>query len=269
MRYLRCFKFSDETVRNPNIYPYNVFKNKTSEVLMFDTITLLYGENGSGKSSFLNLLASKLKISGAEPTKSFGNGDYFQNYLQECIVTFDCDEEGREYRKAPNNSRYIKSEDILYEVKKIQQEAVLREGYIYQRRKLGMTKEQVAAHKDTFRMEQQIERLQFAQEKYSNGETAMQIFEDYLVPDGLYLLDEPEASLSPEKQLKLAEIINQSARFLGTQFVIATHSPLILGSLEGTIYNFSQTPLTTSNWAELANVKVYADFFKSKDKFFR
>ena len=74
--------------------------------------------------------------------------------------------------------------------------------------------------------------MQFAQEKYSNGETTMQLLLDAFVPDNLYLLDEPEVSLSPENQVKLAEEINKMARFLGCQFIIATHSPIVISSFK-------------------------------------
>ncbi|MDH6364985.1 putative ATPase [Enterococcus sp. PF1-24] len=262
MRYLRCVQFSSETVRNPNLYPYNILRNKTGELLTLDPITMLYGDNGSGKSTLLNLLAAKLGITGAD----IPHLNYFEKYLQEMQVSFDCDDNGKTYQRVPENSRYLKSEDILYEIKKIQQESILREGYLYQRRKLGMTREQVLKYQDSRQMQVQMERHLFAQEKYSNGETALQIFEDYLVPDGLYLLDEPEVSLSPEKQLALAEMITHSARFLGTQFIIATHSPLLLGSLQGTIYNFSQENLNPCRWQELPSVKTYAKFFKERYK---
>lgn len=262
MRYLRAVKFSDETVKNPNLYPYNVLHNKTSELLVFDNITLIYGENGAGKSTFLNLLADKLKITGAEPPKPFGKVDFWQQYLQEMLIVMDETENGR-IQQLPETARYIKSEDILYEVKKIQQEAVLREGYLYQRQKLGMTKEQLERHKGSDPMETQIERQAFAQEKYSNGETALQVFEDYLLADSLILLDEPEVSLAPEKQLELAKLINQTARLLDTQFIVATHSPLLLGALAGTIYNFSKESLVTQRWQDLPIVKLYRDFFNS------
>ena len=71
----------------------------------------------------------------------------------------------------------------------------------------------------------QEEYIRFSQEKYSNGETSMQYFEKYLQPDALYLLDEPEVSLSPANQVLLAEEINKMTRLLGCQFIIATHSP--------------------------------------------
>src|SRR5699024_1515526 len=251
----------------PNIYPYNILNKKASETIIFDGITLIYGENGSGKSTLLNLLANLLDLPGAEITLPYGGSanDYFSRYLSECLYFLEEDEAGR-VLKIPENSHYIKSEDILYEVKKIQQEAVLREGYLYERRKLGMTKEQVAQFKDSYLMEKEIDKEKFAQEKYSNGQTALQVFEDYLQPEGLYLLDEPETSLSPFHQLKLAELITQCARFLNCQFIIASHSPLFLGALDGMIYDFGKEPLTVAKWQDLPIVRLYWDFFQKKMK---
>ena len=56
-------------------------------------------------------------------------------------------------------------------------------------------------------------------------------------PDALYLLDEPEVSLSPQNQARLADEIIKYARFLGCQFLIASHSPFLLGTLQGKIYD--------------------------------
>ncbi|MGM0126056.1 hypothetical protein IGI37_003457 [Enterococcus sp. AZ194] len=271
MKYIRSIQLSSETVKNPNLYPYNNFRGKTGAHFALDTITMFYGSNGSGKSTLLNLIASKLAIKGAEEPMYYGPNtvDYVKKYLSELQIFMEESENGKQARRVSKDSYYIKSEDILYEIKKVQQEAILAEGYLYQRRQLGMTKEQVERHKESFQMQQQMERIQFSQEKYSNGETSMQIFEDYLVPGGVYLLDEPEASLSAEKQLELVDKITEAARFLDCQFLIATHSPLLLGSLEGLIYDMNQEHMLPQSWTKLENVRVMADFFKRKQKLFQ
>ena len=81
MIYLSSFLFSDKTVRNPNIYPYNVFARKAEKVLLFRPITILYGNNASGKSTMLNIIANKLKLEGLEYAVSnmFGTTSYFMN----------------------------------------------------------------------------------------------------------------------------------------------------------------------------------------------
>lgn len=262
--YLSSFLFSKERVKNPNIYPYNVFAGKTERLLFFRPITILYGNNASGKSTMLNIIANRLGLKGQEYATSnkFGSTPYFMKFVEECRFTLGDDEDGRTVKKIPQNSRYIKSEDILYEIKKIQQEQVLEEGYVYEHVRRGMPKEQIEALKSSDEMRKQISYLQFAQEKYSNGETTLQMLDDYLEPDALYLLDEPEVSLSPENQTVLAENLNRMARFLGCQFIISTHSPFMLGTLNAKIYDLDSRDLDEAKWAELPNVRYFYEFFK-------
>ena len=212
MIYLKSFKLSPHIVMNPNAYPYNVFRKITGEVFVFDNITVLYGNNGSGKSTLLNLIANKLNITGAEELTNNSYKIYPLDYISDCSYSLGENKSDGESDRIPHNSLYIKSEDILYEIKKIQQEAVLKEGYLYQHSKLGYTKEQLEKLKHSSQMYKQIEIMKFANEKYSNGETSMQIFDEYLIPNGLYLLDEPETSLSPTNQILLAEEINRTGK---------------------------------------------------------
>jgi len=270
MIYLSSFLFSGETVKNPNIYPYHVFAKKSERLLLFAPITILYGNNASGKSTMLNIIANKLKLEGQEyaTNNQYGNTSYFMNFVRECEFALGEDEEGKRIAGIPLKSRYIKSEDILYEIKKIQQEKILGEGYIYEHVRRGLSKEEIEKLKDSYTMNRQLEIIKFAQEKYSNGETTLQMLEDYIEPDALYLLDEPEVSLSPQNQTILAEKLNNMARFLGCQFIISTHSPFMLGTLNGKIYHIDTEELDEVNWTELENVRYFYDFFEKHKKEF-
>ncbi len=268
MIYLKSFKLSPHRNANPNAYPYNIFGKYRGDVFIFDKITVLYGNNGSGKSTLLNLIANKLNIQGYEDIISSDFSYYTRNYAAECTYSMgDSGNEG-ETDQLPQQSMYIKSEDILYEIKKIQQEGVLREGYVYQHAKLGYTKEQLEELKQSEQMRRQIAIMKFANEKYSNGETSMQIFDEYLVPGALFLLDEPETSLSPNNQIRLAEEINRLARFLDCQFIIATHSPFLLGTLGAKIYNLDSPQLRICQWHELDNIRFFHQFFKAHEREF-
>lgn len=270
--YLSSFSFSCETVNSPYIYPYNVFAGKGENVLLFNTpVTILYGNNASGKSTMLNIMANKLQLAGQEYATSnqFGRVAYFSRFVDECSYTLGEYEDGRTLRKLPEKSRYIKSEDILYEIKKIQQEQILCDGYIYEHVRRGMPREQREQFRNSRMARQQLENLKFAQEKYSNGETTLQMLDDYIEPDALYLLDEPEVSLSPENQTALAEKLNQMARFLGCQFIISTHSPFMLGTLQARIYNLDTRELEEAEWTELGNVRYFYEFFERHREEFR
>lgn len=264
MIYLSSFSFSQQTVKNPNIYPYNVFAKKTEKVLLFSPITILYGNNASGKSTALNIIANKLKLEGYEYTTSnkYGIVEYFPQYVKECDFSLGEDEDGVTFWNIPDKSRYIKSEDVLYEIKKIQQEQILKDGYIYEHVRRGMERNRAEQLRNSSMTWKRIENIKFAQEKYSNGETTLQLLDDYIEPDALYLLDEPEVSLSPKNQIKLAEKLNNAARFFGCQFIISSHSPFLLGTLNAKIYNLDTNDLEVAKWTELENVRCFYEFFE-------
>ena len=87
-------------------------------------------------------------------------------------------------------------------------------------------------------------------------------------PDALYLLDEPEVSLSKENQVKIAQQINEMARYLKCQFIIATHSPFMLGTLDARIYNLDSKDYEIEEWSRLENVRYFYDFFKLHEREF-
>ncbi|WP_234989832.1 AAA family ATPase [Peptoniphilus asaccharolyticus] len=104
--------------------------------------------------------------------------------------------------------------------------------------------------------------------EYSNGESAFIYFQKNIEEDALYLLDEPENSLSPQRQIELIKFLEESVRFFGCQFIISTHSPFILSLQEAKIYDLDGERASVKDWTELENVRVYYDFFKKhSDKF--
>lgn len=270
MIYLNSFSLSKKQIRNPNIYPYSVFKDKDVEPFVFAPITIFYGDNGSGKSTLLNVIADKLELKGREhaTSNSFGIVDYCKKFTGECSYSVGEDEFGKSIRRIPENSRYMKSEDIMYEIKKVQQRDVLSSGQFYDLLHEGMPMREAKAFLESKEGRMQLEYKEFSQEKYSNGETALQYFNAYIQPDALYLLDEPEVSLSPANQVKLADEINKMARFLGCQFIIATHSPFMLGTLSSKIYDIDSKEYDIVRWSDLKNVRYFYEFFKQHEQEF-
>ena len=104
--------------------------------------------------------------------------------------------------------------------------------------------------------------------EHSNGESAFLYFCNKIQDDGLYLLDEPENSLSPKKQLELKEFIEKAARFFGCQFIIATHSPFLLSAGGAKIYDMDAVPVDIKCWTELASVRTYYYFFHEHEEEF-
>lgn len=104
--------------------------------------------------------------------------------------------------------------------------------------------------------------------EHSNGESAFLYFTNKIKENGLYLLDEPENSLSPDKQQELVKFLEDSARFFGCQFLIATHSPFLLSMRGAKIYDLDEDMVDVKRWTELGNVRAYYDFFKKHENEF-
>ena len=98
-------------------------------------------------------------------------------------------------------------------------------------------------------------------EEHSNGESALLFWEREIKENSIYILDEPENSLSAENQIKLGKFIEESARFYNCQFIISTHSPFLLSLKDAKIYDLDSRPAESKKWTELPNVKIYYDFF--------
>jgi predicted ATPase len=104
--------------------------------------------------------------------------------------------------------------------------------------------------------------------EYSNGESAFRYFTEKIDDSGLYILDEPENSLSPARQIELAKMIEDYARFFDSQFIISTHSPFLLAMRGAKIYDLDADPVDVKRWTELGNVRVYYEFFHGRAKEF-
>jgi predicted ATPase len=102
----------------------------------------------------------------------------------------------------------------------------------------------------------------------SHGESFLKLFQSRFVPGGLYILDEPEAPLSPQSQLgliaMLKDMVGQDA-----QFIIATHSPILLAFPKATIYTFDEQPPKRVKYEELEHVRLTRDFLNDPEAFLR
>lgn len=103
----------------------------------------------------------------------------------------------------------------------------------------------------------------------SHGESFLSLIKNRFGPDGLYILDEPEAALSPAKQLTLLARIHDLVGRDRSQFIIATHSPIILAYPEATIYLLSENGIAHVTYEETEHFALTRDFLLHRDRFFR
>lgn len=269
------FNFFIEVKRTcyDSYYPFKILSKNDLDRLDFDTVTILYGGNGSGKTTALNVIAEK---TGIHRDSIYNKSNFFPDYLKLCRMNAEEELQG--------NSRIITSDDVFDYMLNIRN---LNEGIDVKREEIF--DEYLDAKYSHFQMKsmadyEKLKKVNNARRKtqsrfvrgelmdnvreYSNGESAYLYFTEKIGENGLYLLDEPENSLSPKRQIELVNFIEESARFFGCQFIISTHSPFLLSMRGARIYNLDQNPVTIERWTELENVRTYFDFFKSHEKEF-
>jgi predicted ATPase len=103
----------------------------------------------------------------------------------------------------------------------------------------------------------------------SHGESYFMLFRSRFVPNGLYLLDEPEAPLSPMRQLGLLAMLKMMVEEQNAQFVIATHSPMLMAFPSATIYSFDAQVIRQVAYHEVEHVQVMKSFLESPQRYLR
>lgn len=255
-----------------NVYPFGIFPNRGLKKINFEPITIFYGGNGSGKSTILNLIAEALK---AERKSDFDKGTYFDLYTKHCKyeLSFEKYEE----------IKIITSDDVfdyLLDIRSInanvnRRKELLGEEYLnakFDTKNSFDSYEELKKRSDSRRMTMsKFVRTRLTNNniiEQSNGESALAFWEREIKDNSIYILDEPENSLSAENQIKIKQFIEDSVRFYNCQFIISTHSPFILSLIGAKIYDLDSLPVTDKQWTELENIKTYYNFFKEyEDKF--
>lgn len=285
MLYLEQFRFADadqefdvrlkvKRTCYDSFYPFQILSRHRFEQIDFEPVTILYGGNGCGKTTALNVIAEKL---GLKREAVYNRSNFFEDYLDIC----SCKVNGR----VPKGSRIVTSDDVFDYMLNLR---TMNEGI--DRRREEVFKEYLDAKYSDFHFRtmedfEELKKVNLArrktQSKYvrqnvmdnvrekSNGESAFGYFTEKIQENALYLLDEPENSLSAEKQIELVKFIEDSARFFGCQFVISTHSPFLLSLKGAKIYDLDEDPVDVKRWTELENVRIFYDFFKAHEEEFR
>ena len=269
------FMFDLKTTYDQSVYPYGVLPRAGLEEIIFRPVTILYGGNGSGKSTALNIIAEKLHLT---RSSAYNRSRFFENYVDRCRVTVD--------ETVPQNSRIITSDDVfdmMLDIRSINEgidrkrEQLAEDYYVLKHEKFQLRSLDDLDHLHRITQARSKTKSRFIENESgkslrerSNGESALMYFQSKIEMDTLCLLDEPENSLSPENQVILADFLAESVRYCGNQLVISTHSPFLLALPGAKIINLDERSRIADNWTELKNARVYYDFFqKHADEFER
>lgn len=284
MIYLSEFSFPDgeqesyffDTVKRTcydTYYPFQVLPAHGVTRLTFEPITIMCGGNGCGKSTVLNVIAEKLAL---HRDTLFNRSPFLEDYTALCDYALR--------HGLPEDSCIVTSDDVfdfMLNLRALNQgidqkrEALYDEYLINKRARFQLrsmddyeTLRQINLARRTTQSKYVRANLMDNPREHSNGESALLYFQNKVKDGGLYLLDEPENSLSPEKQLELAQFLEESARFFQCQLIIATHSPFLLALRGAKIYHLDETPARVRHWTELPNVQTYRTFFLSHENEF-
>ena len=254
------------------VYPFHLLSGRGLGKIALAPVTILHGGNGSGKSTALNVIAEKL---GLQRDSIFHKSRYFLDYAALC--------EAETAEILPKHSRIITSDDVfdyMLEIRSLNEGVDLKREDIHREyldAKYTQFKVRSMADYEELRKVNETRRktqTQFTKERLrekirelSNGESAFGYFTNKIGESAFYILDEPENSLSPERQMALKQFIEDSVRFFGCQFLLSTHSPFLLAMPGAKIYDLDAEPACVRRWTELENVKIYREFFMRNEDF--
>lgn len=245
-------------------YPYNVPVVARLERVRFETpVTFLVGENGSGKSTLLEMIAvgSRLPAVGASDVERDDSLASARKLARS--FTFG-------WAKRNHRGFFLRAEDFFGFARRMA--TIEKELEV----DLAAVDEEYAGRseyaKDLARMPYAGE-LTAIRARYgdgldarSHGESFLALFQARFVPGGLYLLDEPEAPLSPLRQVGFLALLHEMVQ-REAQFIIATHSPILMAYPGATILSFDEVPPRTVPWEQLEHVSITRDFLNQPGAF--
>ncbi len=230
--FLRELQLLRERVPDSDQYPYSIPALKTLESLaLHPEVTFLIGENGSGKSTLVESIAI---LAGLNPE---GGSKHFNFALRPTESSLS---EALRLIRAPARERsafFLRAETMFNLSTEIETSGLAEFGW---------------------------DRLH----DKSHGESFLWVVQNRFRPDGLYILDEPESALSPQRQLSLLRLIYDLVA-QGSQFIIATHSPILMGYPDATIYELSEAGISPVHYEDTEHYLVTKAFLERKDMMLR
>lgn len=216
-----------------DLYPFSIPSIRQLETLTFHSdVTFFVGENGSGKSTLMEAIAVSLGLNaeGGNRNTQFSTSQTHST-LHQCLKTI------RSY-KHPKDSYFLRAESFY----------------------------NLASYMDDIGLLDSYGGLSLHQQ--SHGESFMATLQNKFRGQGLYILDEPEAALSPARQMTAISAIHQLVE-AQSQFIIATHSPILLAYPGARIYQFSDQGIFETTYEETEHFSITRDFLNRHEQMVR
>lgn len=251
--------------RDDSAFPFNVPTIAQLETLSFSSpVTFFVGENGSGKSTLLEAIAAGVNAITVGRDEVARDDSLSHARVLADSLRFS-------WKKKSARGFFLRAEDFFNFARRLQgmtaelevqaagyeEELKLRPSDAGLQRAYGAIKGQRAAL---------VSRYGENLDANSHGESFMKLFESRLVPGGLYLLDEPEAALSPLRQLAFLSVMKDFVA-QDCQFIVATHSPILMAFPEAQILSFDEPPIRVVEYDDLEHVRLTRAFLRDPQAF--
>jgi len=247
-------------------FPFSVPVVRALESLEFPTaVTFFVGENGSGKSTLLEAIAAAVGLPtvGSEAVRDDGTLAAQRTLARHLRLT---------WTRRTHKGFFLRAEDFFGFTKYV---ARLRAEFRTRLAEIDVEYADRSSYARGLARGPAAHSLADMERRYgvdldanSHGESFLKLFRSRFVPGGLYLLDEPEAPLSPQSQLGLIAMLKEM-QTQEAQFIVATHSPILLAFPNATIYTFDDQPPKRVEYAELEHVRLTRDFLNDPEAFLR
>lgn len=264
MIHLRSVQYTSPQVDRD--FPFTLpFLDALDEITLSADVTFFVGENGSGKSTMLEALAYAVGsiTVGSESVLADATLSHVRQ-LGDCLNLV--------WNKRTHRGFFMRSEDYFgyvkrlvrvkaemeREMQRIDQEYEGRSNYARGLAKMAYARELQAMQDDYGE----------GLDSQSHGESYLSLFQRRFVPNGLYLIDEPEAPLSPTRQLTFISLLHLAVQ-QGAQFIIATHSPILMAYPDAAILNFDSSGIHPTTYDEVEHVTVTRSFLENPQAYLR
>ena len=234
--YLRAVRLVRDSVPDFTVYPFSVPSIHSLDELELDPkVTFLVGENGSGKSTLIEAIAV---LAGFNAEGGSTNFHFGTRRSESCLHEFM--RPVRSHRR-PRDGFFLRAESYFNVATEIE--------------RLGGTI--IDSYGGVSLHEQ------------SHGESFLALAKHRFRGDGLYILDEPEAALSPQRQLSLMSIIHDLVEKRGSQLIIATHSPILMAYPKALIYHLAPGGIERIAYEATEQYTITRDFLSSPERYFK
>lgn len=249
-----------------NDFPFTVpIVNSLQEIKFTSPVTFFVGENGSGKSTVMEALACAVEsiTVGSESVKTDKTLAPIRKLARYFKLTWS---------KRTRKGFFLRAEDFFGYARSMRQtrEEMEEEIANVDRDYQGRSKLAIDLAKSAYAGQLSAMKNRYGKDldNYSHGEAFLTLFQSRFVAGGLYLLDEPEAALSPTRQLTFISALKQMIE-QESQFIIATHSPIILAFPNAQILQFKDGEIKEVKYNQLEHVNLTREFLENPENFLR